>query len=278
MQSNNPMNKSMAQPVGIFDSGVGGLSVLRCIREELPGEDLIYVADSGYAPYGDKPSEYIEKRSFAISEFLVEQKVKAIVVACNTATAAAIAKMRATFGIPIIGMEPGVKPAMAASRSKTVGIMATTETLKSEKFRLLTDRFCNDCNIVTQACPGLVEQVEQIDVSDRKTIELLESYVGMLLTKGADTIVLGCTHYPFLAELIGDIAGKDVKVIDTGVAVAKEVRRRLEGADILVDTQIGHEQFWTSGNVVNTGNIIVQLWNEGAVINPLPSEYMMPVK
>ena len=162
------------QPVGVFDSGIGGLSLLRCIREEMPSEDLIYVADSGYAPYGDKPVEYIEKRSFAITEFLIEQNAKTIVVACNTATAAAIAKMRSAFDLPIIGMEPGVKPAIAASQSKTVGIMATTETLKSEKFRLLADRFCGDCNIITQACPGLVEQVERIDLSDIKTVELLE--------------------------------------------------------------------------------------------------------
>ncbi|MBN2419551.1 MAG: glutamate racemase, partial [Deltaproteobacteria bacterium] len=188
------MKEINTQPVGVFDSGVGGLSLLRCIREELSNEDLIYVADSAYAPYGDKPVEYIEKRSFAISRFLIEQKAKAIAVACNTATAVAIAKMRSAFSLPIIGMEPGVKPAIAASQSKTVGIMATTETLKSEKFRLLTDRFCNECNIVTQACPGLVEQVESIDLSDGKTIELLEKYVGALLSKGADIIVLGCTH------------------------------------------------------------------------------------
>jgi len=266
----------MTHPIGVFDSGVGGLSLLRCIREELPEEDLIYVADSGYAPYGDKSSEYIEKRSFAITEFLVEQKAKAIVVACNTATAAAIAKMRAIFDLPIIGMEPGVKPAIAASKSKTVGIMATTETLKSEKFRLLTDRFCNDCNIVTQACPGLVEQVEQFDLSDRKTIELLERYVGAILEKGADIIVLGCTHYLFLADLIREIAGRDIKVIDTGLAVAKEVGRRLKEADILLNSnKNGNEKFWTSGNIINTGRIIKQLWNEDAVVEPLPPKYMM---
>ena len=153
--------------------------------------------------------------------------------------------------------------------------MATTETLKSEKFRLLTERFCNDCNIVTQACPGLVEQVERIDLSDRKTIELLEKYVGSIISKGADIIVLGCTHYLFLADLIRGIAGRDIKVIDTGLAVAREVRRRLREADILSDSdKNGTEQFWTSGNVVDTGRIIKQLWNEGAVANPLPSRYM----
>ncbi len=265
------MNKNMIHPIGVFDSGVGGLSLLRCIREELPGEDFIYVADSGYAPYGDKPGGYIERRSFAITEFLVEQKAKAIVVACNTATAAAIAKLRTAFDLPIIGMEPGVKPAIAASQCKTVGIMATAETLKSEKFRLLTDRFCSDCNIVTQACPGLVERVEQDDLTGSKTVELVEKYVDALLSKGADIIVLGCTHYLFLAELISEVAGKDVKVTDTGVAVAREVHRRLKEAGIKSgENKIGSESFYTSGDIDKTGRIIRRLWDENAVVNRLP--------
>lgn len=279
MRIDNFRKINSERPIGVFDSGVGGLSLLRCIREEIPSENLIYVADSFYAPYGEKSGDYIEKRSFAITEFLVAQNAKAVVVACNTATAAAIAKMRAAFDLPIIGMEPGVKPAIAASQTKTVGIMATTETLKSEKFRMLTDRFCNDCNIVTQACPGLVEQVEQIDLFGRKTVDLLKSYVSALLAKGADIIVLGCTHYLFLSDLIREIAGRDVKVIDTGKAVAKEVHRRLKEADILSNgDNHGHEQFWTSGNVINTGNIIKQLWNGDAVVSQLPSDYMMSLK
>ncbi len=271
-------NKNIAYPVGVFDSGVGGLSVLRCLREELPGEDFIYVADSGYAPYGDKTGLFIEKRSFAITEFLLEQKVKAIVVACNTATAAAIAKMRSAYSLPIIGMEPGVKPAITASQCKTIGILATTETLKSEKFKLLTDRFCNECNIVTQACPGLVEQVEQLDLTGSVSLELVQRYVGALLEKGADIIVLGCTHYPFLTGLIREVAGKDVKVIDTGTAVAREVRRRLETAGIISDkNRKGNVAFFTSGDINNVRRIIGQLWNEDAVINPLPDNYMMSV-
>lgn len=270
------MKINLINPVGVFDSGVGGLSLLSCMREELPSEDFIYIADSGYAPYGDKPSEYIEKRSFAITKFLVEQNAKTIVVACNTATAAAIAKMRSIFNLPIIGMEPGVKPAITTTKSKTVGILATTETLKSEKFRLLTDRFGNECNIIAQACPGLVEQVEQIDLVGRKTIELLDRYLGSLLNKGADTIVLGCTHYLFLADLIREIVGKGVQVIDTGAAVAKEVRRRLEEANILsAADRNGNEQFWTSGDVTNTGRIIKQLWNDDAAVKPLPAKYMV---
>jgi glutamate racemase len=270
------MDNNLIQTVGVFDSGVGGLSLLKCMRDELPEEDFIYVADSGYAPYGDKSVEYIEKRSFAITEFLIEMNAKAIVVACNTATAAAIAKMRAEFNLPIIGMEPGVKPAISATRSRTVGIMATTETLKSEKFKLLSSRFCSECNIVTQACPGLVEQVEQYDLTGEKTRELLKRYIGGLLSKGSDTIVLGCTHYLFLVDAIREIAGKEIKVIDTGVAVAREVKRRLEAATLLSGPgSAGKESFWTSGDDIRLQKIIENIWGKDNVIKRLPSRYMI---
>ncbi|NLD38004.1 MAG: glutamate racemase [Desulfatiglans sp.] len=265
------MDTNNVMPVGVFDSGVGGLSVLRCMRDELPSENFLYVADSGYAPYGDKQAECIEKRAFTITEFLIGEGAKAIVVACNTATAVAIAKLRSVFDTPIIGMEPGVKPAIAETQCKIVGIMATTETLKSEKFRLLVNRFCNGCTIVTQACPGLVEQVERFDLEGKKTFQLLERYVGELLDKGVDIIVLGCTHYPFLSGKIQEIAGNGVKVIDTGVAVAREVRRRLEAGRILDDRgNKGNEQFWTSGHVDNVQNIIRQLWKGDVVVKLLP--------
>ena len=262
-------------PVGVFDSGVGGLSLLQCIREELPGEDIIYIADSRYAPYGDKGSGYIEGRAIAMSGFLVEKKAKAIVVACNTATAAAIKKLREIHSVPIIGMEPGVKPAMAITRSGTVGILATTETLKSEKFRTLAERFRNECEIITQACPGLVEKVEQISLTDHETIELVEKYLGTLMSKGADTIVLGCTHYLFLTDIIKRIAGEGINVIDTGKAVAKEVCRRLKEADILSNgSGRGREYFYTSGNTEKVTDIIRNLWSEEAEVKPLPERYL----
>lgn len=262
-------------PIGVFDSGIGGLSLLRCIREELPCEDLVYIADSRYAPYGEKSSTFIEKRSLAISEFLVERNAKAIVVACNTATAAAISKMRSRFSLPIIGMEPGVKPAISTTRSGTVGILATTETLKSEKFRVLTERFCNDCKIITQDCPGLVEKVEQVNLAGDETVRMVEDYVGALISKGADTIVLGCTHYLFLTDIIRKVAGEDVNVIDTGKAVTKEVCRRLKEADITSGSNgTGREYFWTSGDTKEIKKIIDQLWKENSEVNPLPDKYL----
>jgi len=263
-------------PIGIFDSGVGGISLLQCIREELPCEDIIYIADSRYAPYGDKEKEYIEKRSIALSEFLLEQNVKAIVVACNTATAAAISKMRSVYSLPIIGMEPGVKPAISMTKSGTIGILATTETINSEKFKILTERFCNDCEIIAQACPGLVEKVERFSLTDDETHKMVEEYVGALLSKGADTIVLGCTHYLFLTDVIKKIAGEGINVIDTGKAVAKEVRRRLNESNIMSgNNRKGLDYFWTSGDTDKINKIISQLWKENSEVKSLPEKYLI---
>src|SRR5450759_1198564 len=160
-------------PIGVFDSGVGGLSVLREIRRELPHENLLYVADSGHAPYGDKSTQLIEARSIAIVEFLVSQHAKAIVVACNTATGAAIETLRARFSVPIVAMEPAVKPAATHTKSGVIGVLATSGTLVSNYFAKLHAHFGADVNILVQACPGLVEQVEAGDLSSDKTLSLI---------------------------------------------------------------------------------------------------------
>ncbi len=260
-----------SNPIGVFDSGVGGLSVLRCIREQLPAEDLIYIADSRYAPYGNKSREYIEDRSLALSQFLIDKNAKAIVVACNTATAAAIAKMRSLFQVPIIGMEPGVKPALSVTKTGVMGILATTETLRSEKFHNLISRFCNECEIVTQDCPGLVEQVEKMDLTGHETLEMVNKYLSVLLKKGADTIVLGCTHYLFLVPLIEEITGGNIRVIDTGAAVAREVVRRLRESGLLNENnRTGTEQFWTSNTPENTQAVIERLWGKSVKVRALP--------
>jgi glutamate racemase len=262
---------SLTDPIGVFDSGVGGLSVLRCIREELPHENLIYIADSGHAPYGDKPQEYIEQRSITLAGFLLEHRAKAIVVACNTATAAAIATLRASFSLPIIGLEPGLKPALTLTRAGVVGILATRMTLGSRKFEDLVNRFGRNCKLVVQECPGLVEQVEQMDLTGRKTRQLLENYVSALLDHGADTIVLGCTHYPFLTPLIQEIAGPDVSIVDTGAAVAKEVSRRLREAHLLSDyAGSGYAMFWTTDKKIGTAQVMQNLWPDPVQVWTLP--------
>ena len=238
----------MRNPVGVFDSGVGGLSVLREIRKELPSEDLLYVADSAHAPYGDRSNAFIEQRSAEVARFLIDRHAKAIVVACNTATGVAVDTLRSRLTVPIIGMEPAVKPAASATRSGVVGVLATTQTLSSARFSRLLAQHGSDVEVVLQASPRLVDRVESGELSGGATRALVEEYVRPLLDRGADTIVLGCTHFPFLTELIQDIAGPAVTIIDPAVAVARELRRRLQAGNLLAEEMTpGSEEFWTSG-------------------------------
>jgi glutamate racemase len=259
-------------PIGVFDSGVGGLSVLREIRRELPNEDLIYVADSGYAPYGDRPEEYVRGRAVAIMEFLRSQGAKAVVVACNTATGIAVDALRAGYDVPIVAIEPAVKPAAAQTRSRVVGVLATTQTLAGQKFARLVRTYAGDVEVLTQACPGLVEQVEAAELASQSTRELVEQYLRPLLDKGADTIVLGCTHYPFLADLIRDVAGPSIAVIDSAVPVARELRRRLQAGGLLAaENHRGSETFWTTGSTGQVRAVIAQLWGGDVEVRPVPS-------
>jgi glutamate racemase len=272
MKVENSTENPPRKPIGVFDSGVGGLSVLREIRRELPGEDLLYVADSGHAPYGDKSTELIEARSIAIVEFLLSQHAKAIVVACNTATGVAIQTLRARFSVPIIAMEPAVKPAAATTRSRVIGVLATSRTIASDNFAKLHERFGADVKILMQACPGLVEQVETGDLSGDKTRALVGQYVLPLLAQGADTLVLGCTHYPFLAPLIQEIAGSAVQIIDPSAAIARELRRRLANADLLSTLgSAGAERFWSSAATRKTKQVIAQLWRGDVELLSLPT-------
>ena len=249
------------RPVGVFDSGVGGVSVLREIRRVLPADDLIYLADSAYTPYGDRPAAVIIERSIAMVALLEREGVKAVVVACNTATGVAVEALRARFAMPIVAIEPAVKPAAARTRSGVVGVLATTQTLASERFSKLVETHAAGVRVVTQAAPGLVEQVEAGELSTAPTRSLVERYVKPLLDNGADTIVLGCTHYPFLTAVIQEVAGSGVTVIDPAVAVAKELRRRLEAGGLLApDARVGSERFWTTGPVEQSQAVMAQLW------------------
>jgi glutamate racemase len=263
-----------AGAIGVFDSGVGGLSVLRHVRAVLPHERLIYVADSGHVPYGDKPTSYIEQRSRAISRFLIEQGADAIVIACNTATAAAAATLRAEFALPIVAMEPAVKPAVTATKRRVVGVLATVGTLQSARFAALLEKHAGDVEIVTQGCPGLVEQVERGELSGPETRALVERYVAPLLERGADTIILGCTHYPFLEPTIREVAGTGIALIDTGAAVARQLQRRLQ-AELpdRVPGALGKAQFWSSGDAQQASRTISALWGGTVTVQSLPSSY-----
>ncbi len=262
---------SPCAPIGVFDSGVGGLSVLREIRRELPGEDLIYVADSGHAPYGDKSAEAVEARALAIAGFLIGEGAKSVVVACNTATGAAARVLRDRFSVPIVAMEPAVKPAVELTRTGVVGVLATRRTLASQSFALLLGRLAGAAEILLQPCPGLVERVESGDLDGDLTRALLMEYLRPLIASGADTLVLGCTHYPHLRPLIGELAGPGVTVLDSGVAVARQVRRRLDAAGLLAPAgRVGLERFLTSGCPQGTQALMARLWEPGVRLERLP--------
>ena len=226
-------------PIGIFDSGVGGLSVLRHIRAQLPHEHLIYFADSAFAPYGDKPEHVLTERVLAIGAFLIAQGAKAIVVACNTATVAAIAVLRERYpGMPIVGVEPGLKPAAAATRSGLVGVLATERTLSGSKFLLLRDQIsaATGARFLLQPCHGLADQIEFGTLESEATDALLRRFIVPLLEAGADTLVLGCTHYPLVQASIERVivahTAQEVVLVDTGDAVARQLERLLTAAGL----------------------------------------------
>jgi glutamate racemase len=257
--------------IGLFDSGVGGISLLHHVRRALPREDLLYIADSRYIPYGEKTGDFIRRRAARLADFLCSLGAKAIVVACNTATAAAVADLRSRCRLPVIGMEPGVKPAACRTRTGVVGIMATPGTLESPRFALLLQRFRARARVVVQPCKGLVEQVERCETASSYARELVLAHIEPLLAQNVDVIVLGCTHYPFLTPLIREAAGEGTLIIDTGEAVSRELVRRLEAHDLCTARrEEGTETFWTSGDPEAVGRAISRLWNRPAQVRALP--------
>ncbi|MCC5856698.1 MAG: glutamate racemase [Ectothiorhodospiraceae bacterium] len=237
------------RPVGVVDSGVGGLSVLREIHALMPSESLTYVADAGFVPYGDRSAEEIRARLDVLTRFLVDGGVKALVVACNTATAAAVPRLRERLPLPIVGMEPAVKPAAAVTQNGVVGVLATQGTLASGRFAALLQRYAEGMRIVTQPCPGLVTAVERGELDTPATVRLLRSYLDPLLAQGVDTIILGCTHYPFLRPLLERLLDPGVRIIDTGAAVARQLQRRLVEAGLQASAEVpARVHYWTSGD------------------------------
>ena len=274
----SPSSTPSDLPIGVFDSGVGGLSVLRHIRALLPQEHLIYFADTSFAPYGNKAESIVTERVLAIARFLIERGIKALVVACNTATITSIKALRAHYpDLPIVGVEPGLKPAAALTASGKVGVLATSRTLAGEKFLLLREQIsaASGARFLLQGCPGLADQIELGQLNSPATIALLERYVQPLLDQGADTLVLGCTHYPFVQEAIQEIAhrsGQPVTLVDTGAAVARQLKRLLAAAALLRSNEgTPHLQACASANPAVLENAFatllgLQLQVEQAVI------------
>jgi glutamate racemase len=257
--------------IGVFDSGVGGLSVLRAIRAALPHEHLVYVADSGHAPYGDQTEAHITQRTLTVGNWLAEQGVKGITIACNTATVVAAKTLREQTHLPVVAIEPAIKPAVAITRSGVVGVLATRQTVQSAAVARLVDLYGSDKRVVLQACPGLVELVERADLHGPETEQLLRQFIAPLLEQGADTLVLGCTHYPFLRDTIQRVVGEGVTLIDPAVAVARELTRRLADSGHLSAQQApGRVAFFTTGDVAQAQTVMSHLWDEPLTVQALP--------
>ncbi|EAR22969.1 glutamate racemase [Nitrococcus mobilis] len=269
------MGTACDDPIGIFDSGLGGLSVVHAIRRLLPTEQLLYVADCAHAPYGGCSAAFIRTRALALAGFLQTQRAKALVVACNTATAAAAEALRRQFELPIIAMEPAVKRAAAATRCNVVGVLATEGTLASARFAGLLARFAGAVQVVTRPAPDLVLLVERGEIDGIEAMRRVEAHVSYLLHQGSDTIVLGCTHYPHLRPLIERAAGPEIAIIDTGPAVARELRRRLEEKDLVRSSAGGGLiRIWTSATTSSARAIAQRLAgpdHSALVIDALPA-------
>ena len=259
-------------PIGVFDSGVGGLSVLRAIHAQLPHEALHYVADSGHAPYGDKSPAFIQERAEKVVGFLQSKGVKAVVVACNTVTGLSISQLRQHFPtLPIVAIEPAVKPAVALTHSRTVGVLATRNTVASPGLARLIEQHAQGVQVLAQACPGWVEFVEHGEWDTPEALQAVRQQVQPLLDQGADVLALGCTHYPFLRDAIEAVAGPGVHIIDPAPAVARELARRL-GADGLLataaPTQASSIQFWTTGTLETVRPVVERLWQSSPSASP----------
>jgi len=260
-----------AAPIGVYDSGVGGLSVLREIERLLPHESVLYVADSANAPWGDKPKDFVRERGLKFGRFLVRQGVKAIVIGSNTGSAGSAEAVRADVSIPVVAMEPGIKPAVAATKSGVVGAMVTATMSGSDRMASLIDRFGRDVKVIDQAVPGLVEHVEQGDLDSAELRAMVEGYVRPLVDAGADTIVLGSTHYVFLRQLIAAVTGPSVQLIDTGEAVARQLARILDERGIgAPPDSTPTERFWTTGDPPSAERVMSALLVRPVSVEPFP--------
>lgn len=266
--------------IGVFDSGIGGLSVLKALRAELPGERFIYVADSGFAPYGERDAAHVQARARALTRYLVGRGVQALVVACNTATAAAIHLLRAEFpGLPIIGVEPALKPAVALSRTGRIGVMATRGTLESDKFKQLLASLQGQAHFVLRPCDGLALAIERsVHASPATDHELLAcarthlEALGPLGYQQIDTLVLGCTHYPLVAELLQGLTGANVHLVDTGAPVARQTRLKLaevRGLAAPADGPQGQIELLSTGDAAALQAAARRWLQAGVTVQPL---------
>lgn len=252
------MNPS--QPIGIFDSGVGGLSVVRELQRLLPYESYYYCADNAWFPYGELGEEQIRDRVISLSRFLVNRGAKLIVIACNTATAAAVESVREELQLPVVAVEPAVKPAVQLSRTRRIAVLATPHTLTSRRLAKLISSYAKEISVVRQACEGWVQQVESGEVDGERAMDLVSAAINPLKEQGVDVLVLGCTHFPFLRPIIEQVAGSGHWVIDSGMAVARQVERLLS-EHVLMNrsSSFGELKVWTTGDATRVEAVLGRL-------------------
>ncbi len=268
------MSSSPDMPIGVFDSGVGGLSVLRSIRKQLPAESIVYFADQGHVPYGPRPLEEVQAFSVEITRFLLSQGAKLIVVACNAASAAALHHLRAQFPqVAFVGMEPAVKPAAEQTHTGVVGVLATPATFQGALYASVVERFASNVKLIQDTCPGLVLQIEKGELDSQDTRSILEAALCPMLAQKIDTVVLGCTHYPFVIPLIQEIAGREVRVIDPSPAVARQAGRLLEGSGLArTGSGSGTLRLFTSGDEKMLENLLPKLLGDSYRVQKLAWE------
>jgi glutamate racemase len=260
-----------SQAIGIFDSGVGGLSIAKCIHQNLPNESLIYVADNQFAPYGDKSSAKIIERVNKISDWLIQQRVKAIVVACNTATVTAIDQLRLRVSIPIIGVEPAIKPAAIQSKTQKIALLVTEATAINTRFLSLVNRHKNGADIFIQPCPGLVEFIEQGSHESTECHFLLNRLLQPLLKKNIDTLVLGCTHYPFVSSMIKNIVGDKITIMETAQPVTEQLIRQLTNNNLLANGDHAFQQTFLSSKMSShQATLMSTLFEKNSSLQSLP--------
>ncbi|MDP9349380.1 MAG: glutamate racemase [Gemmatimonadota bacterium] len=252
-------------PIAVFDSGVGGLTVLREIRVLLPAESLVYLADSAWCPYGGRPLDQVRERSVVIGRYMADEiGAKLLVVACNTASGAALEALRAALPLPVVGMEPAVKPAVRATRNGKVGVLATEGTVASERFRRLVGAYGNGVEVIARGCSGLADLVEEGEFEGERVRAALETHLEPLREAGVDTVVLGCTHYPYLRGAIEEVLGKGVRLVDSAPAIARQTRRVLEERGLLAKGTEGWVRILTTGDPGEEGKVVARLWPEPA--------------
>lgn len=239
----------MNAPIGVFDSGVGGLTVWNALVQLLDQESTIYFCDSAYAPYGNRSKEEILERSIKATNFLIEKGCKLILVACNTATTNAIAELRSLYDLPFVGIEPAIKPAALMTKTGKVGVLATKGTLYSSMFHKTVTDYTSGIEIITQEGTGLVEAIESVEDKSKELLRLLDSYLQPMLKQNVDTLVLGCTHYPYLIPMIESLSQSKLRIIESSLPVALQVKKRLEEIKALTSSNKASHQFYATGDL-----------------------------